>query len=238
MTLSELSVRRPVFGGMLVLGLVVLGAVSLGRLEMQLDPDVEFPFVYVVTELRGASPETVEREVSDVLEEQINSIEGIRTLSSVSSQGLSRISIEFGMQYDVDVKAQEVRDKVDLARPALPRDVEDPLVQKFDLNAIAFLTVVLGGPASSRTWPSTRSRSASSACRAWARCASWVRASGRSASGSIRCVWPGTAWRSRTSPTLCGPRTRSSPAGGSRAPRSSGRSPRRARRGASPSSAS
>jgi HAE1 family hydrophobic/amphiphilic exporter-1 len=146
MTLSELSVRRPVFGGMLVLGLVVLGAVSLGRLEMQLDPDVEFPFVYVVTELRGASPETVEREVSDVLEEQINSIEGIRTLSSVSSQGLSRISIEFGMQYDVDVKAQEVRDKVDLARPALPRDVEDPLVQKFDLNAIAFLTVVLGGP--------------------------------------------------------------------------------------------
>jgi len=143
--LSELSVRRPVFGAMLVLGLVVLGAVSLGRLEMQLDPDVEFPFIYVVTELRGASPETVEREVSDVLEEQINAIEGIRTLSSVSSQGLSRIFVEFGMHYDVDVKAQEVRDKVDLARSDLPRDVEDPLVQKFDLNAIAFLTVVLGG---------------------------------------------------------------------------------------------
>ena len=74
----------------------------------------------------------------------------MRSLSSVSSQGLSRIAIEFGMQYDVDVKAQEVRDKVDLARPGLPRDVEDPLVQKFDLNAIAFLTVVLGGPVSVR----------------------------------------------------------------------------------------
>jgi HAE1 family hydrophobic/amphiphilic exporter-1 len=149
-TLSELSVRRPVFAAMLVLGLVILGLVSVQRLEMQLDPDVEFPFVYIVTELRGASPETVEREVSDILEEQINAIEGVRTLSSVSSQGLSRISIEFGMQYDVDVKVQEVRDKIALARPDLPLDVEDPLVQKFDLNAIAFLTVVLGGPISVR----------------------------------------------------------------------------------------
>jgi HAE1 family hydrophobic/amphiphilic exporter-1 len=149
-SLSGVSIRRPVFAAMLVLGLVILGLVSLDRLEMQMDPDIEFPLVYVVTELRGASPETVEREVTDVLEEHINAIEGIRTLGSLSSQGRSRIAIEFGLQYDVDVKAQEVRDKVDLARALLPLDVEDPVVQKFDFNAMAMLTVVLGGPVALR----------------------------------------------------------------------------------------
>jgi HAE1 family hydrophobic/amphiphilic exporter-1 len=148
--LSDVSIRRPVFAAMLVLGLVVLGLVSLGRLEMQMDPDLEFPFCYVLTELRGASPETVEREVTDVLEEHINSISGIRTLTSVSSQGLSRVHVEFALSYDVDVKAQEVRDKVALARPLLPPDVEDPVVQKFDLNAISMLTVVMGGSVSLR----------------------------------------------------------------------------------------
>jgi HAE1 family hydrophobic/amphiphilic exporter-1 len=83
--LSDVSIRRPVFAAMLILGMVVLGLVSLGRLEIQLDPDIEFPIATVSTELRGASPETVEREVTDVLEEQFNSIEGIRTLSSTSS---------------------------------------------------------------------------------------------------------------------------------------------------------
>ena len=136
MNLADVSIRRPVFAVMLILGLVVLGLVSLGRLEMQLDPDIEFPTAWVSTVLRGASPETVEREVTDVLEEQINAIEGVRTLSSISSEGLSRIGVEFRLDYDIDIKAQEVRDKVALARPLLPLDIEDPVVGKFDLNAI------------------------------------------------------------------------------------------------------
>jgi HAE1 family hydrophobic/amphiphilic exporter-1 len=150
LNLSEISIRRPVFAAMFVLGLVVLGLVSLQRLEMQVDPDIEFPFVYVVTELRGASPETVDREVTDVLEEQVNSIAGIRSLNSVSSQGLSRVSVEFDMGYDVDIKAQELREKVAMARSELPRDIEEPLIEKFDLNAVAFMTIVLGGPVSIR----------------------------------------------------------------------------------------
>jgi HAE1 family hydrophobic/amphiphilic exporter-1 len=131
--LAEVSIRRPVFAAMLILGLVVLGLVSLGRLELKLDPDVDFPFAVVVTELRGASSETVEREVTDVLEEQLNAIEGVRNLSSTSSQGLSRVHMEFSLAYEIDTKVQEVRDKVALARPLLPVDVEDPVVQKFDL---------------------------------------------------------------------------------------------------------
>ena len=148
--LAEISIRRPVFAAMLILGLVVLGLVSLGRLELKLDPDVDFPFAVVVTELRGASPETVEREVTDVLEEQLNAIEGVRNLSSTSSQGLSRVHIEFSLACDIDIKVQEVRDKVALARPLLPVDVEDPVVQKFDLASVGFMTIVLGGPLSRR----------------------------------------------------------------------------------------
>src|SRR5262245_62934433 len=104
MRLAEGSIRRPVFAAMLILGLVVLGLVSLGRLELKLDPDVDFPFAIVVTELRGASPETVEREVTDVLEEQLNAIEGIRSLSSTSSQGLSRVHLEFELAHEIDTQ--------------------------------------------------------------------------------------------------------------------------------------
>jgi hydrophobic/amphiphilic exporter-1 (mainly G- bacteria), HAE1 family len=148
--LAEVSIRRPVFAAMLILGLVVLGLISLGRLELKLDPDIDFPFAMVVTELRGASPETVEREVTEVLEEQVNAIEGVRNLSSTSSEGLSRLHLEFELSHDIDVKIQEVRDKVALARPLLPVDVEDPVVQKFDLDAVGFLTVVIGGPLGQR----------------------------------------------------------------------------------------
>jgi hydrophobic/amphiphilic exporter-1 (mainly G- bacteria), HAE1 family len=148
--IAEVSIRRPVFAAMLSLGLVVLGFISLSRLELKLDPDIDFPFASVVTELRGASPETVEREVTEVLEEQVNAIEGIRNLSSTSSEGLSRLHLEFELSHDIDVKIQEVRDKVALARPLLPVDVEDPVVQKFDLDAVGFLTVVIGGPLGQR----------------------------------------------------------------------------------------
>ena len=145
MSLSDISIDRPVFALMLVLGLVVLGLVSLGRLEMQMDPDTEFPFVAVAAELRGASPETVEAELTDILEEHINSLEGIRSLRSTSSEGIAEISIEFHLDNDVDLKLQEVRDKIALARPELPLDVEEPVVSKFDLGQIPILTIVLGG---------------------------------------------------------------------------------------------
>jgi len=148
--LSDVSIRRPVFAAMLIGALVVLGMVSVTRLEMQLDPDIEFPFATVSTLLPGASPETVEKEVTDVLEEHINAIEGVRSLRSSSTQGLSRIGVEFSIGYDIDAKVQEVRDRVALARPALPEDVEEPVVGKFDLNAIPVMNVVLGGPLSLR----------------------------------------------------------------------------------------
>ncbi|MFQ5699177.1 MAG: efflux RND transporter permease subunit [Myxococcota bacterium] len=150
MKLVSLCIRRPVFAVMLIAALVVLGFVSLGRLQVSLNPDVEFPFVSVTTFLRGASPETVESEVTDRLEEQINSIAGIRSLQSFSSQGLSRVMVEFEMGSEVAAKAQEVRDKVAAARRLLPEDAEDPVVEQLDLTAGAIVDVMLAGDRSIR----------------------------------------------------------------------------------------
>ncbi len=150
MRIADISINRPVFAAMLNLGLVVLGLISLSRLELKLEPDIDFPFATVTTELRGASPETVEREVTELIEEQVNAIEGVKEISSTSEQGLSQIHVEFRLGYDIDTKVQELRDKVALARPELPLDIEDPIVQKFDLTAIEFMTIVLGGPVGQR----------------------------------------------------------------------------------------
>ena len=150
LNLPLISIRRPVFALMLNVALVVLGLVSLSRLNTDLNPDVEFPFVTVTTLLEGASPETIETEVTDVLEEQINTIEGIRELTSISSEGVSQIFVEFESGYDVDVKAQHVRERIAPARAELPLDVEAPVVTQLDPDATPILSVMLGGPVSVR----------------------------------------------------------------------------------------
>jgi HAE1 family hydrophobic/amphiphilic exporter-1 len=148
--LADVSIQRPVFAVMLVGGLAVLGVVSMPRLGLDLFPRVEFPIVTVTTVLEGASPGTVEREVSQVLEEGINTIEGIRSLSSQSSDGLSLLFVEFELEYDVEEKAQQVRDKVAAVRNELPRDVRPPVVERVDPDAAPILAVMLAGPESIR----------------------------------------------------------------------------------------
>jgi HAE1 family hydrophobic/amphiphilic exporter-1 len=151
MKLADVSIRRPVLAVMLVVSLVVLGLVSIPRLGLDLWPRIEFPIVTVSTVLEGASPETVEREVSQVLEESINTIEGIRTLSSQSSESLSLVFVEFELEYDVREKAQEVRDRVAAVRGELPRDMEAPVVGLVDPDAAPILAVMLAGPESIRS---------------------------------------------------------------------------------------
>jgi hydrophobic/amphiphilic exporter-1 (mainly G- bacteria), HAE1 family len=151
MKLPDTSIRRPVFAVMLIGGLVLLGVISIPRLGLDLFPRVEFPLVTVATVLEGAAPETVEREVSQVLEESINTIEGIRSLHSASSDSLSLIFVEFELEYDILKKAQEVRDKVAAARADLPHDIEPPVVDRVDPDAAPILAVMLGGPHSIRT---------------------------------------------------------------------------------------
>ena len=130
---------------MLIGALVALGSISMGRLGVDLYPPVEFPAVAVTTLLEGATPETVETEVTDVLEEHINTISGIKNLNSASSEGLSQIFVRFELDEDVDTKAQDVRDKVALARRELPTEAEPPIVEKLDPNAAPILAVMLAG---------------------------------------------------------------------------------------------
>jgi len=148
--LADVSIRRPVFAVMLIGGLVSLGLVSIPRLGLDLWPRVEFPMVTVVTTLVGAAPETMEREVSQVLEEAVNTIEGVRTLRSASSDSLSILFIEFELEYDVQEKAQQVREKVAAARADLPRDVDPPVIDRVDPDATPILAVMLAGPYSIR----------------------------------------------------------------------------------------
>jgi HAE1 family hydrophobic/amphiphilic exporter-1 len=149
--LADTSIRRPVFAVMLIGGLVLLGAVSIPRLGIDLWPRVEFPMVVVTTVLEGAAPETVEREVSQVLEESINTTEGINSLRSISTDSLSIVYVEFQLEYDVQEKAQEVRDKVAAVRAELPRDIEAPVIERVDPDAQPILVVMLAGPHSIRT---------------------------------------------------------------------------------------
>src|ERR1700753_3845814 len=128
--LANISVRRPVFASVIILPLTVVGTCSYGLLGLDRFPKVDFPTIIVTTQLPGASPEQIETEVSDKLEESINTISGIDDLRSVSSEGISQVIIQFVLEKDVDVAAQEVRDKVNRALRDLPRNVEQPTVEK------------------------------------------------------------------------------------------------------------
>jgi HAE1 family hydrophobic/amphiphilic exporter-1 len=149
--IADTSIRRPVFAVMLIGGLVVFGLISMPRLGLDLYPRVEFPMVTVTTVLEGAAPDTVESEVSQILEESINTIEGIDTLRSESSDSLSLVIVEFGLDYDVREKSQEVRDKVAAVRGELPVDAEPPVVLRVDPDAIPIMAVIVAGPHSIRT---------------------------------------------------------------------------------------
>jgi HAE1 family hydrophobic/amphiphilic exporter-1 len=145
MWLVDLSIRRAVFAVMIIASLVGLGYMSMGRLGVDLFPDVEFPYVNVTATLDGASPETVESEITDILEEYINTIDGIETLQSFSSEGRSQILIEFDLRSDAREKVQDVRDKVQLARAELPPDMDPPIVDKVDPDAAPIISVMIAG---------------------------------------------------------------------------------------------
>ena len=143
MWLVELSIRRQVFAVMIIAALVGLGMLSMDRIGVALFPNIELPYVSVTTVLEGASPETMESEISDIIEESINTIDGIESLQSFSSEGLSRVLVEFDLQEDVNIKVQDVRDKVQIARANLPADAKPSIVDKVDPDATPIISVLI-----------------------------------------------------------------------------------------------
>ena len=126
----DLFIQRPILTWMVVLSLVVFGFLGYQRLGVDQFPKMEFPVVMVSAALEGANPEVMEEDVTDVLEEHINTIAGVRELRSTTGHGTSVIVVEFELGRDIDLAAQDVRDKIARARFELPRELEPPVVDK------------------------------------------------------------------------------------------------------------
>src|SRR5213592_4992036 len=129
--LAEICIRRPVFATMIILALVVVGAAGYFRLGVDRFPSVDLPTVAIRTTLPGASPEETESLVSQRVEEAVNTVDGIAELRSVSGQGTSFVIATFNLDRDIDIAAQDVRDRVATVIRDLPEDSDPPVVSKF-----------------------------------------------------------------------------------------------------------
>lgn len=143
MTLSEISIKRPVLATVFAIVIVLLGVVGYLSLGVREYPSVDPPIVTVQTNYIGANAEIIESQITEPLEEQINSIDGIKTLSSNSTDGRSTITIEFLPEIDLNDAANDVRDKVSRAIKSLPPDTEPPVVNKADANAETILSITV-----------------------------------------------------------------------------------------------
>src|SRR5436309_96150 len=143
MKLSETSIRRPVLASMFSAALVLFGVIGYTRLSVRELPDIDPPIISVSTTLPGANAQVVETAVTDVLEEELSTIQGLRTLSSSSSEENSQITLEFTLDRPIDVAAQDVRDKVSRVRGRLPVDVLEPVIAKQSADAQPFFWLAL-----------------------------------------------------------------------------------------------
>lgn len=141
--LAAVCVRRPVFASVIILILVVVGILGYGRLSVDRFPKMDSPMVSVTTNLEGASPQEIETEITDKIEEAVNTISGIDDLSSESSEGVSVVSISFVLEKDADIAAQEVRDRVNRILSDLPDGADQPKVEKADPDSSAILSLAL-----------------------------------------------------------------------------------------------
>jgi HAE1 family hydrophobic/amphiphilic exporter-1 len=145
MFLSDTSVRKPVVATMITLALVFFGLIGYQRIGIDLYPKVDFPMVTITTTLFGAAPEVMDTDVTDPIEEQINTIEGVKHITSSSGYGFSQTVVEFELFRDIDSAVQDVRAKVDLAKRKLPTDIDPPIIDKLDINAIPILWLSMKG---------------------------------------------------------------------------------------------
>jgi multidrug efflux pump len=145
MKLSDVAIRRPVLASMSSAALVLFGFLAYERLQVREFPDVDAPIVSVRTSLRGANPRVMETSVTDLLEEELSTVPGLRTLTSSSSEQSSNITLEFTLDRDVEGATQDARDAVARVRGRLPRDIDEPVVEKQDADASPFMSLALAG---------------------------------------------------------------------------------------------
>src|SRR5205085_6938124 len=146
MQLSDLSVKRPVFAAVMAMLMAVIGIVGFFALSVREYPDVDPPVVSVQTTYTGAAANVIETRITEVLEDQLAGIAGLQTITSRSQDGQSQITIEFRPGVDVNVAANDVRDRVAAAARNLPTDIDPPVVRKVDADASPIMFLVVSRP--------------------------------------------------------------------------------------------
>lgn len=145
MKIADISIKRPVFATMMIVALVVFGLFAYPRIGVDLFPNVEFPVVTISAIYPGANPETVESKVVDKIEEAVNSVTGIKTMRSTSMENFGQVIVQFELERKSDQAVQDVRDKVSAILSDLPKDLDPPLIQKFDIGAAPIMSLVVSG---------------------------------------------------------------------------------------------
>jgi len=130
---------------MMILALLLFGIISRQRIGVALYPEVDFPNVSISTTLQGASPEVIETELTDPIEDAISSVEGIKHINSSNLQGTSQVKVEFNLEREIDTAAQDIRDKISLANRFLPKDIDPPVINKVDMAAHPILWLSVNG---------------------------------------------------------------------------------------------
>jgi len=145
MKLADVSIRRPVFTIMMIMSLVVLGWFSYIKLNVDLYPNVDIPYVVITTVLPGAGPEQIESDVTKKIEDAVNPIEGVDKIMSTSQEGASIVVIGFKLEIDGKTAAQDVREKVAAIRANLPTDIKDPVIQRYDPASLPIMSITVSG---------------------------------------------------------------------------------------------
>ncbi|MDR1940776.1 MAG: efflux RND transporter permease subunit, partial [Endomicrobium sp.] len=140
---AKLSIKRPTFVMALLMALLILGAVSFTKLSVRMFPDVEFPYVAVLTTYAGAGVNEIEQLVSKPVEDAMSGVSGLKHLTSINMDNMSVVFAEFELAKDPDIAAQEVRDKVGQIRNILPDDIEEPIIMKADMDSMPLVTLSL-----------------------------------------------------------------------------------------------
>ncbi len=151
MFLSKIAIKNPVFIVMITLALILFGIVAIKTLGVELTPSFDVPYVTITTVYPGADAKTIEEEVTKKIEDEVGIISGIDTLSSTVVDNVSVTVIKFKDNVKSDTATQDVRDKISTVKSSLPDDVEDPIVEKLDINATAFMSIILKAPAGANT---------------------------------------------------------------------------------------
>ena len=133
MSISEISIRRPVFAWMLMASLIVFGAISFNRMGVSLLPDVDFPVISVNLGLLGASPEVMETDVVDVVENSLSTIQGVKLITSTSRKGSASVTIQLDLDRNVDLAMQDVQAKISESLRKLPKEIDREKPESFDI---------------------------------------------------------------------------------------------------------